>query len=96
MVVNQQYTIKFDITTLTIISRADSFVITFPTGTSINNFASASIGGTISFNQATSSYYNQVLTLNLAGGVGTVGAGQIFLTVSNFVAPPNTLTTGDF
>jgi hypothetical protein len=81
MVVNQQYTIKFDITTLTIISQADSIVITFPAGTSINNFANAGIGGTVSFNQATTTYYSQILTLNLAGGTGIVGAGQIFITI---------------
>lgn len=96
MVVNQQYTIKFDIITLSIISLADAVVITFPAGTSISNFGSATLGGTISFNQASSSYYGQVLTLYLAGGPGILGSGEIFITVSNFVAPPNTLTTNNF
>lgn len=95
IVVNQMVTIKFAITTLFIMSFSDYFVITFPSGTSINNFASAMLGGTLSFNQASSTYYNQVLTLYLSGS-GTLQAGQIFITISNFVAPPSTLTTDNF
>jgi hypothetical protein len=89
------YTIKFAITTLDIISLSDYFVITFPTGTSINNFASATLGGTVGFNQASSTYYNQILTLYMQG-TGTLQPGQIFITISNFVAPFCTLTTSNF
>lgn len=80
---------------MSIISLTDYFVITFPTGTSINNFATADLSGTVGFNSATSTYYNQVLTLNMQG-TGTLQPGQIFITISNFVAPPSTLTTGNF
>ena len=95
MVVNSEYKIKFDITTLSIISFTDYFVITFPAGTSINNFATAELSGTVGFNSATSTYYNQVLTLYMQG-TGTLQPGQIFITITNFVAPPSTLTTGNF
>jgi hypothetical protein len=96
MVVNQQYTIKFYVKTISIISLSDAFVITFPSGTSISNFVAGALGGTVSFDSTLSTYYNQVLTLYLAGGPGTLDAGGIFITVPNFVAPPNTLTTDNF
>lgn len=95
MIVNQMYTLKFGITTLDIISLSDYFVITFPAGTSINNFASATLGGTIGFNSFSSTYYNQVLTLYMQGS-GILAAGQIYITISNFVAPPSVLTTDNF
>ncbi len=95
MVVNQMYTLKFGITTLDIISLSDYFVITFPTGTSINNFATATLGGTIGFNTFTSTYYNQVLTLYMQGS-GVLATGLIYITISNFVAPPSILTTNNF
>ena len=95
MVVNQMYTLKFGITTLDIISLSDYFVITFPAGTSINNFATATLGGTIGFNSFSSTYYNQVLTLYMQGS-GTLAAGQIYITISNFIAPPSILTTDNF
>jgi hypothetical protein len=95
MIVNQMYTLKFGLTTLDIISLSDYFVITFPTGTSINNFATATLGGTVGFNTFSSTYYNQVLTLYMQGS-GILAAGQIYITISNFVAPPSILTTDNF
>lgn len=95
MVVNQMYTLKFGLTTLDIISLSDYFVITFPAGTSINNFATATLGGTIGFNSFSSTYYNQVLTLYMQGS-GSLAAGQIYITISNFIAPPSVLPTDNF
>ena len=89
------YTLKFGLSTLDIISLSDYFVITFPAGTSINNFATATLGGTIGFNSFSSTYYDQVLTLYMLGS-GTLAAGQIYITISNFVAPPSILTTNNF
>jgi hypothetical protein len=95
MIVNQPYTIKFEITTLDIISTNDYFVINFPTGTTINSFATAALGGTTGFNSATSTYFNQVLTLYMISA-GTLSPQTIFITITNFIAPPSTLTTGNF
>lgn len=89
------YTLKFGLTTLDIISLSDYFVITFPAGTSINNFATATLGGTVGFNTFTSTYYNQVLTLYMQGS-GVLATGLIYITISNFVAPPSILTTNNF
>jgi len=46
-------------------SQSDIILITFPTGTSINNFASATLGGTIGFDLVNSNFYNSKLTLYL-------------------------------
>lgn len=91
MIVNQQYTLKFDITTLDIISRTDIFKITFPSEVSINNFASASIGGTVGFDASRNTYdtSTRLLTLYMLGS-GTINAGQLFIIITNFVAPPST------
>jgi hypothetical protein len=96
MVVNQIYTIKFNIVTLDIISTSDYFVITLPTGTSITSFSTAAVGGTVTFNTATSTYFNQVLTLYMVTGADNLTPQPIFITISNFVAPPSTLATGNF
>ena len=91
MIVNQQYTLKFDITTLDAISREDLFKITFPSQVSINNFASASIGGTVGFNRTACTYdtSTRLLTLHQLGS-GTLSAGRLFIIITNFVAPPST------
>jgi len=94
-VVNQIYTLKFDITTIMMISLSDTVVINFPTGTSINSFATASMGGTIGINQTASSYLNQQLTVSFTGS-GNLAPQQIYIYISNFVAPPSTATTNDF
>ena len=95
MVVNQQYTIKFDITTIMSISRSDSVVITFPSGTGITSFATASMGGTVGINQGASTYLNQQLTIYFTG-VGSLNPQQIYIYISNFLAPPSTAPTADF
>lgn len=42
-----------------------------------------------------SNFYNSQLTLKL-DGINSLEPGQFFITVSNFVAPPNVLTTNNF
>ena len=76
-------------------SQNDKISITFPSGTSINNFASANLGGTLGFDLTESTFYNSKLTLKL-DGTNSLSAGQFFITISNFVAPPSILRTDNF
>lgn len=96
MVVNKQYTITFDITITDIISSTDYVTIAFPAGTTISNFPSATIGATLGINTATTTYSSQVLTVYFQGSITIPASSQIFITISNFIAPPSTQTTGNF
>lgn len=90
MVVNKQYTITFDITIADIISSTDYVTIVFPAGTTISNFPAATIGATLGINTATSTYSSQTLTVYFQGSITIPASSQIFITISNFIAPPST------
>lgn len=96
MVVNKQYTITFSITIADIISSTDYVTIVFPTGTTITNFPGATMGGTLGINTATSTYSSQKLTVYFLGVTTIPAQSQIFITISNFIAPPSTLPTANF
>jgi hypothetical protein len=94
MIVNQQYTIKFNITTVTPMSQSDNAVIVFPTGTTISNINNATLGSTIGINRTT--YINQNLTVFFSGTTTINSSRNFFISISNFVAPPSTAPTDNF
>lgn len=47
------------------------------------------------FNIARSTFFNNLLTLYMTGA-GNINPGRMFITITNFVAPPSTLRTGNF
>jgi len=94
MIVNQQYTIKFNITTVSPMSQSDSVVIVFPTGTTISNINNASASSTILISKTT--FIDQNLTVYFTGTT-TLNSGRvIYISISNFVAPPSTAPTDNF
>lgn len=94
MIVNQQYTIKFNLTTVTPMSQSDNVVIIFPTGTTISNINNATTGSTIGINRTT--YTDQNLTVYFSGTTALNSSRNIYISVSNFVAPPSTAPTDNF
>ena len=94
MVVNQQYTIKFNITTVTPMSQSDNVVIVFPTGTSISNINNATTSSTILISKTT--YIDQNLTVYFSGTTTLNSSRVIYISISNFVAPPSTAPTDNF
>jgi len=95
MYVNSINTIKFTITIIDIISQAnDYFIITFPKGLNID-LTNTQIGGSIDINSLNPTFINNNLTLRMTGS-GTLTPQQIFITLTNFVAPPSTKTTDNF
>ena len=94
MVVNQQYTIKFNITTVTPMSQSDNAVIVFPTGTTISNINNATTGSTIGISKTT--FIDQALTVFFSGTTTLNSSRNIYISISNFVAPPSTAPTDNF
>jgi hypothetical protein len=94
MVVNQQYTIKFNITTVTPMSQSDNVVIVFPTGTTISNINNATASSTILISKTT--FIDQNLTVYFSGTTTLNSSRVIFISISNFVAPPSTAPTDNF
>jgi len=94
MVVNSMNTIKFGITTIDVMSMSDYFIISFPAGTTID-LANTNIGSTVSINSNNPTFLNNNLTLYMTGS-GNLNPQTLFITLTNFIAPPSTKTTNNF
>lgn len=94
MIVNQQYTIKFNITTVTPMSQSDNAVIVFPTGTTISNINNATTTSTFGISKTT--FIDQNLSVYFSGNTTLNSSRNWYISISNFVAPPSTAPTDNF
>jgi hypothetical protein len=66
LTVNQQYTIRLNITTIDIINQLDYFTLTFPTG-SVVSLISANINSNVGINKVNATFSDPTLTMYMAG-----------------------------
>lgn len=93
LTVNDQYTIRFNITLVDGVSQTDSFRITFPVNT-VLDFQSSTISSNVLISQNNASYVSNVLTMYMNDIGRTFAPGNaVVFTVGTYTAPPSIKTT---